>query len=176
MSLRQRELETCSSPDGECREVGARGFVPSRANEYKARSTVEMESVPWNMVAVEVPMPAVVVQDVSDEPENVSGSQCHYPNRSHLNYPCNSTTDNESGSQTKATRVTDHKEFTMAPIPASVKQKIFNFSNAKCMESVGADGSSSAPDSKRYTTESCDDETNDALIKKYDSLKKQYMQ
>ena len=175
MGLRQRELETCSSPAGECRKVSARSFVPSQVNEYKARSAVEMESVPWNMVAVEVPMPSIVVHDVSDEAENVSGSQCHYPNRSHQNYPCNSTTDNESGSQTKATRVTDHKEFAVAPIPTSVKQKIFNFSNTKCVDSA-TDGASSAPDSKRNTTESCDDETNDALIKKYDSLKKQYLQ
>ena len=62
------------------------------------------------------------------------------------------------------------------PIPSSIKQKIFNFSNVKCADSIGNDGSSSALDSKRNTTESCDDETNDALIKKYDSLKKQYLQ
>lgn len=90
-------------------------FIPGKIEEYKARSTVDTDCIPWNMVAAEAPLPSVQIQDVSSEPENIS--HCNFPNQSNQNYQCNSTTDNESGSQTKATRATDQREFALLAVP-----------------------------------------------------------
>lgn len=52
--------------------------MPSKIEEYKARSTLDTECIPWNMMPTEAPLPSVQIQDVSSEPENMS--HCNFPN------------------------------------------------------------------------------------------------
>lgn len=143
--------------------------MPSKVDEYKARSTLDTECIPWNMAPTEAPLPSVQIQDVSSEPESMS--RCNFPNQSNQNYPCNST-DNESGSQTKATRVTDQREFALVAVPNVIKQKIYNFSNTKSIESASLDANACILDSKRHDSQ---EEDTEALLRRYDSLKKQYL-
>ena len=78
--LHTQDIEALSSPE---QEVGTGSFIPSKIDEYKARSTLEMNNFPWNMVAADVPLPSVLIQDVSSEPDNLSN--CIFPTQSNHN-------------------------------------------------------------------------------------------
>lgn len=54
-----------------------------------------------------------------------------------------------------------------------IKQKIYNFSNTKSIESGSQDATAYVLDSKRHDSQDGDAE---ALLQRYDSLKKQYLE
>lgn len=125
------------SPDSEYENNGGTRKL-SGMEDYKARSTLETDSKPLKAMNndsalllgrdsivgmhghhLNAPLPSVTIEDVYSEPDNTS--QSRYPGQSVKNY----TTDNESGSQTKATaRVTEHRggsqqEFGIAAAPTN---------------------------------------------------------
>lgn len=56
-----KEVDAVSSPDCEMAKDPRGSFIPGKIEEYKARSTIDTDCIPWNMVPAEIPLPSVQI-------------------------------------------------------------------------------------------------------------------